>query len=86
MNKYNEIEWDNEIWEFFGIDDDIRASWNKRFGEEFVSIVLIELRGYLKTRPDYEEEVIIPYCAGNWAFWIWDCLEKNEIWRKENEK
>jgi len=84
-NKYNEIEWDNELWDFFGIKDDIRESWNRRFGEENVSITLIRLREYLKKRPDFEETNIKVYYGGNWAFWIWDCLERNEKWRKENE-
>ena len=85
MNKYNNIEWDNMIWNFFGIDDDIRNAWDNRFGEENVSIALINTREYLKKHPNYEEEIIIPYCGGNWSFWLWDVFEREEGWRKENE-
>ena len=86
MNKYNKIEWDNEIWDFFGIEQDIRDVWDRRFGEDNVSLTLVHLREYLKTKPNYEEEVINKYCGGNWAFFIWDALERNEKWRKENER
>jgi len=85
MNKYNEIEFDNENWVWFGIDNDIRDAWDRRFGEENVSIVLMDLREYLKKRPDFEETNINKYYGGNWVFWIWDCLERNEGWRKERE-
>ena len=84
MNKYNEIEWDDEIWEFFGIDDDIRNAWDKRFGEVNVSQCLVSLREYLKKRPNYQEK-IDEYCSGNWAFFIWDALERAEIWRREEK-
>lgn len=84
LNKYNEIEWDNELWEFFGIDDDIRNAWDNRFGEVNVSQCLMSLREYLKKRPDYEETVVIPYYGGNWAIYIWDALERAEGWRKVN--
>jgi len=86
MKIYNEIEWDNEIWDFFGIDDDIRDAWDSRFGEENVSVVLMNLRDYLKSRPDYKEKIIDKYCGGNWAIWIWDALERAEWWRKENDR
>lgn len=85
MNKYNEIEFDTELWCFFGIDDDIRNAWDSRFGEENVSIALVNLREFLKTHPDYEEEVIIPHCGGNWAIFIWNCLVRDEKWREENK-
>lgn len=85
MKKYNKIEFDNELWSFFGIDDDIRDAWDRRFGEENVSVVLIDLREYLKKRPDFEETNIEKYFGGNWAFWIWNCLKRNENWRKERE-
>lgn len=85
MNKYNEIEFDPVIWEFFGIEDDIRNAWDNRFGEINVSQCLISLREYLKKHPNYEEEAIIPYCGGNWAIFIWDALERNEEWKEENE-
>jgi len=84
MNKYNEIEWDDEIWEFFGIDDDIREAWDKRFGEVNVSQCLVSLREYLKKHPDYQEK-IDGYYGGNWAIFIYDALERNEKWRKEEE-
>ena len=84
MNNANKIEWDNELWTFFGIEDDIRNSWDNHFGEENVSQCLNGLREYLKKHPDYQEK-IDQYYGGNWAFFIWDCLEKNEKWRKERE-
>ncbi len=84
MNKYNEIEFDPEIWEFFGIDDDIRNAWDNRFGEENVSLCLVSLRDYLKKRPDYQGK-IDKYCGGNWAIFIWNALERDEDWRKERE-
>lgn len=85
MKRYNDIEFDPDIWEWFGIDEDIRDSWDKRFGEENVSITLIDLREYLKTRPDYKEKIIDKYCGGNWAIFIWNMLERNEKWRKDND-
>ena len=37
MNKYNEIEFDFVIWAWYGINDDIRNAWDRRFGEDLVN-------------------------------------------------
>lgn len=84
MNKYNDVYFSFEGW-YWHIDDDIRDAWDRRFGEENVSIVLIDLREYLKIRPDFEETNIKKYFGGNWAFWIYNALERAEGWRKEKE-
>ena len=60
------------------------AAWCKRFGEELVGSTLVKLREWLKTRPDFEKTIEEKY-QGNWVYFIWNCLEKNEGWRKENE-
>jgi len=83
--RYNEVEFDFETWVWFGIDDDIRDAWDRRFGEENVSIALINLREWLKTKPKFQEVIDKGY-GGNWVIWIWDCLERNEGWRKEREE
>ena len=84
MNKYNEVEFDFVIWAWYGIADDIRDVWEKRFGEDLVTSTLISLREWLKTRPDFEKTIEEKY-GGNWVYFIWNCLEKNEIWAKEKE-
>ena len=84
MNKYNEVEFDFVSWSWHGIADDIRRVWDKRFGEDLVNSTLISLREWLKTRPDFEETIEKRY-QDNWVYFIWNCLEKNEKWRKENE-
>ena len=85
MNKYNEVEFDFVIWAWYGIEDDIRAAWDRRFGEEQVSLTLINLREWLKKRPDFEKTIEEKY-GGNWVYFIWDCLERNEQWRQEEVK
>ena len=85
MNRYNEVEFDFVSWSWHGIEDDIRRAWEKRFGEDLVSSTLISLREWLKKKPDFEETIEKRY-VGNWVYFIWDCLERNEKWRKENEK
>ena len=84
MNKYNEVEFDFETWVWFGIDEDIRDAWDRRFGEENVSITLINLREWLKKKPDFEETIEKRY-GGNWVYFIWESLERNEKWREEKE-
>lgn len=74
MNKYNEIKFDSETWVWFGIDDDIRDAWDSRFGEKNVDVTLMALREWLKTRPNFEQTIENNY-GGNWAIFIWDCLE-----------
>ena len=83
MNKYNEVEFDFEIWAWY-IEDDIRAAWNRRFGEDLVNSTLVSLREWLKKKPDFEETIEKRY-QGNWVYFVWDCLERNERWRKEEE-
>jgi len=84
MNKSNEVEFDFVIWAWYGIADDIRDVWEKRFGEDLVNFTLNSLREWLKTRPDFEKTIEEKY-GGNWVYFIWNCLERNENWRKENE-
>ena len=82
MNKYNKVEYDFELWSWHGIEKDIMDKWCKRFGEELVSSTLNGLREWLKTRPDFEETIEKNY-GGNWVYFIWDCFERNEAWKKE---
>jgi len=83
--KYNEVEFDFELWSWHGIEDDIMNAWCKSFGEDLVSSTLNNLREWLKTRPEFEEVIEKGY-GGNWTFWLWDCFEKNEKWKKEHDK
>lgn len=83
MNKYNEVYFSFEGW-YWHIEEDILGVWYKRFGEELVASTLISLREWLKTRLDFEETIEKKY-GGNWVYFIWDCLENNEKWGKENE-
>ena len=84
MNKYNEVEFDFEIWAWYGIDDDIRKVWDRRFGEVNVNISLNTLREWLKQKPEFQKTIDKGY-GGNWTFFIWDYMERGEIWRKEKE-
>jgi len=84
MNKYNEVEFDFIVWAWYGIENDIMSAWCKRFGEDLVNSTLISLREWLKKRPDFEKTIEEKY-GGNWVYFIWECFEKNEIWRKERE-
>ena len=81
--QYNNVEFDFELWSWHGIEDDIMNAWCKRFGEDLVNSTLVDLREWLKTRPKFQEVIDKGY-GGNWVFWLWDCFEKNERWRKEN--
>ncbi|GAG02451.1 unnamed protein product, partial [marine sediment metagenome] len=47
MNKYNEVEFDFEVWAWFGIEDDILEAWCGRFGEGLVASTLNNLREWL---------------------------------------
>ena len=82
MNKYNKVEFDFEGLSWHGIEDDIMNAWCKRFGEDIVGSTLVNLREWLKKKPDFEETIETKY-AGNWVYFIWNCLEKNEEWRRE---
>ena len=81
---YNDVYFSFEAW-YWHIEDDIRTAWDKRFGEDLVTSTLISLREWLKKRPNFEKTIEEKY-GGNWVYFIWNCLEKNEIWRKENEE
>ena len=83
MNKYNDVYFSFEGW-YWHIEDDILETWYKRFGEELVASTLVKLRDWLKERSKFEETIENTY-GGNWVYWIWDCLERNELWRKEYE-
>lgn len=85
MNRYNKVEYDFELWSWHGIEDDIMNKWCKRFGEDLVGSTLVNLREWLKQKPDFEETIEKRY-QGNWVYFIWNCLERNENWRKENEE
>lgn len=82
--KANEIEFDFELWSWHGIEDDIMTTWCKRFGEINVSVGLVNLREWLKRKPKFQETIDNGY-KGNWVYFIWDCLERNEKRRLENE-
>jgi len=82
MNRYNKVEFDFESWSWHGIEDDIMNAWCKRFGEDIVGSTLVNLREWLKKKPDFEETIETKY-AGNWVYFIWNCLEKNEEWKRE---
>ena len=83
MNKYNDVYFDFDQW-YWHIEDDIMNAWCKRFGEDIVGSTLANLREWLKKKPDFEETIETKY-AGNWVYFIWNCLERAEMWRKEKE-
>jgi len=80
--KANKIDFDFKGFFWVGIENDIRDAWDKKFGEDNVSIVLMDLREYLKRHPHYSDIVLATY-GGNWAIWIWDCLERAKGWKNE---
>ena len=84
MNRYNKVEFDFELFSWHGIEDDIMNAWCKRFGEDIVGSTLANLREWLKKKPDFEETIEKQY-AGNWVYFIWNSLERAEMWRKEKE-
>lgn len=84
MNRYNEVYFSFEGWYWHGIEDDIMTAWCRQFGEELVGSTLNNLREWLKQRPKFEEIIERGY-GGNWVYFIWDCLERAEVWRKANE-
>lgn len=84
MNKYNKVEFDFEIWAWYGIEDDIMTAWCRRFGEELVASTLNGLREWLKKKPDFEETIEKRY-QGNWVYFIWECLKRAEGWEREKK-
>ena len=80
---YNEVYFSFEGW-YWHIEDDIRDAWDRRFGEEIVNSTLNNLREWLKKKPDFEETIEKRY-SGNWVYFLWECFERNENWRKEND-
>lgn len=83
--KYNEVEFDFETWDWYGIDDDIYDAWQRRFPELEINLVLVNLREWLKRKPKFQEVIDKGY-GSNWVFWVYDCLERAEEWRITDER
>ena len=80
--QYNDVYFDFDLW-YWHIEDDIMAAWCKKLGEDLVLSTLNSLREWLKQKPEFQKTIDKGY-GGNWCIWIWDCLERNEMWRREN--
>ena len=73
--KANNIEFDQEILSWHGVDEDIYEDWEKRFPNIDVPVELIKIREYFKRNPKKEGG------TKNFAIYINDWLERAEKYR-----
>ena len=78
--KANNIEFDQEILSWHGIDEDIYDDWIKRFPNIDVPVELIKIREYFKNNPGKAEEILKKF-EGRMPIYINDWLERAEKYR-----
>ena len=76
----NNIEFDQELLSWHGIDEDIYDDWVKRFPNIDVPVELIKIREYFKNNPKKEGNI------KNFAIFINDWLERAEKYRITDKK
>ena len=78
--KPNNIEFDQEILSWHGIDDDIINDWVKRFPTIEVGLELMKIREYFKNNPGKEKNI------QNFAIYINDWLERAIKYKMKENK
>ncbi len=80
----NEIEFDFELWIWYGIDDDIKDRWTKIFPNIEIEIELNKIREYFKKHPGHEK-IIEKKFHNNYSIYIFDWLARAEGYAKEEK-
>ena len=78
----NNIEYDQELHSWHGIDEDIIEDWEKRFPNISVGEQLMKIREHFKNNPDKEKEILKKF-EGRMPIYINDWLERAEKYRIE---
>ena len=73
--KANDIEFDQELLSWHGVDEDIYDDWVKRFPGIDVPVELIKIREYFKNNPDKAKEIEKKF-EGRMPIYINDWLER----------
>lgn len=77
--KANDIEFDQELLSWHGVDEDILDDWVKRFPNIDVPVELIKIREHFKLNPEKERDI------KNFAIYINDWLERAKKYRITDE-
>jgi len=78
----NNVEYDQELHSWHGIDEDIIEDWEKRFPNISVGEQLMKIREHFKNNPDKEKEILKKF-EGRMPIYINDWLERAEKYRIE---
>ena len=80
--KANHIEFDFELWSWYGVDEDIKDRWAKIFPNVDIEVELMKMREFFKKHPSHEK-VIEEKFNNNYAIYIFDWLTRAEKWKIE---
>jgi len=76
----NDIEFDQELLSWYGIDEDIYDDWIKRFPNIDVPVELMNIREYFKNNPEKAKDIEKKF-EGRMPIYINDWLERAEKYK-----